>query len=289
MKKILLLFFLSFFVFFPTYAYADGNLVINEFLAHPSTGNKEWVEFFNPDAIDISHYWIDDDDSFTDDKGSASKRSLESLNTSNSSYPYIELSSFLNNDGDKVVLFDDSDTIVDQFHYDKDPGVDVPIGRFPDGTGSFQMLASATIGDANVGPLPTATPTQFLTPTPKNTSTPTKEPTPTRIPTLTKSPTPTKVTPIKVVENFAPISLAKSETIPTYSAGSPSGILGESSLSASLDKKDTPLRKKAKAVLVKSISNNSSGSLGIIAIGVAVIFIGCGILVFLKVKSRSKN
>lgn len=119
---------------------------INEFLAHPGSGSSEWVEFYNPDNLNLSSYWLDDDTSFTSDSGSSSKKSLSSINTG--IYPYIELSSMLNNSGDYIVLFSSDGTIIDQYQYTIDPGTDIIIGRSPDG-GSFVTLSTASKGSTN--------------------------------------------------------------------------------------------------------------------------------------------
>ena len=101
------------FLFCSRPAYAS-NVVINEFLAD---GSPEWVEFYNPnpDAEFIKSYWIDDDTDFDSDSGNSTKTPLSALNTASATFPYIELSTFLNDGGDNVVLFDNSGNILDQY------------------------------------------------------------------------------------------------------------------------------------------------------------------------------
>jgi hypothetical protein len=120
--------------------------LINEFMAHPGSGSSEWVEVYNPDNLDLSAFWIDDDTSFTSDSGSSSKKSLSSIGTG--IYPYIDLNSMLNNSGDYIVLFSGDGTIIDQYQYTTDPGTDVTIGRSPDG-GSFVTLSTSSKGATN--------------------------------------------------------------------------------------------------------------------------------------------
>ncbi|HSW48128.1 MAG TPA: lamin tail domain-containing protein, partial [Candidatus Saccharimonadales bacterium] len=156
--RIGLIFFFTLLFFPEIKAYAENKILINEFVAHPSTGNKEWVEFYNPDSADISTYWIDDDTDFANDSGNSAKKNLLTLIKTNPQHPYIELSSVLNNDGDHVVLFDSSGNILDQYEYTTDPGEDIAIGRAPDGSGQIQLLAEGTKGNNNSGPAPTATP-----------------------------------------------------------------------------------------------------------------------------------
>lgn len=177
---------------------AQSGIFINEFLAHPSTGNKEWVEFYNPNNVDISNYYLDDDTDFTSDSGSSSKKTLSALNVSDTIYPYLEFDSFLNNSGDYVVLFAPDGTIIDQYNYTKDPEIDVTIGRLPDGGDKYGTLAQTTKGAANgqpkEDPIPTPDPTPAQTvntpqPTLQTTSlTSSKTPSPTKL--ISKSPSP---------------------------------------------------------------------------------------------------
>jgi hypothetical protein len=193
---------------FVSLAKAVDTVTINEFLVHPSSGNPEWVELYNPNEIDLTTYWIDDDTNFVaaDGEGSA-KKQLTTLITTDPKHPYIELSSVLNNGGDHLVLFDQDGNIVDQYEYAEDPGENITLGRLPDGTGAIAALANITKGQTNssgatetptvtpeVTDTPTATPTE-TTPTATPTSTPTETPTvtPTTEPTVTA--TPTEVTP----------------------------------------------------------------------------------------------
>lgn len=154
--------------------FADS-LLINEFMAHPTTGNDEWVEFYNPSSIDLTTYWLDDDTSFTDDTGSSTKKPLSTINTTNSTYPYLEFGSFLNNSGDYVVLFSSDGTIVDQYQYTSDPGTDASTGRSPDGE-IWTILSSASKGNTNGSPPPTPSPTPAATTAPASSSTPTPTP-----------------------------------------------------------------------------------------------------------------
>ena len=153
-------------------------VVINEFVVDP---NPEWVEFYNPD-LDIEtlkSYWLDDDIDFNSDSGSSSKKSLSGLVSLDLIYPYLEFSSFLNNAGDYVVLFDASGNLINQYQYTENPGAVVSLGRSPDGTGCFTVLTTNTKGSANSQPLPSPTPTPTVAPT----ASPTPMPTPTSTPT----------------------------------------------------------------------------------------------------------
>jgi hypothetical protein len=271
--------------FFPSIAHAENKVVINEFLAHPETGSKEWVEFYNPDKIDLSSFYFDDDNSFTDDTGNSDKKSLNSLIASNSAYPYIELNSFLNNGGDHVVLFDSTGSIIDQYEYAHDPGIDISIGRSPDATGEFQILASATQGQPNSVPQPTPTDVPTSTPTPSNTPippTPTKTPTPTltqktQTPTKTPTPKPT-ITPSPTPK---PGSVSPKITVRL----GPTSVLGQSTNSATI--KPTSPKPKPK-ILVQSASDTKFPFL-IVSITGSILFIACAILIFLKIRKSKES
>lgn len=164
-----------------------SNIKINEFVAHPSSGNKEWVEFYNPDKVDLTKYWLDDDMDFSSDTGSSAKKSLTALQQVDSVYPYLEFDSFLNNGGDYVVLFTDSGNIIDQFQYTSDPGADISIGRSPDGNDDFVILAQQSKGTSNGHPAPSPSPSPSPSPTPQNSPSPTPSANQTLIPTPSPS------------------------------------------------------------------------------------------------------
>lgn len=229
----------------------NAQIVINEYVPD---GGPEWIEFYNAsDSADyIKNYYIDDDTDFVSDSGSSPKKLLTNLNTYNPKFPYIETSSFLNNSGDWVVLFDPSGTIIDQNQFTSNPGKDISIGRFPDATGPFLLLAYSTKADANSAP-PTPIPTSVPTPAPNSTPVPTPVPTPekTPSPTSTKTPTP-KPTPT-----------------PTPTVSATPGVLSESdseeSSSSTLAVTPTP---GPIDPVIKDKSNNKI---------MAIIFIGLGL------------
>lgn len=209
-KYLILFIIIAIFLRLAPAAFADSTVAINEFVPDAS---PEWVEFYNASASAeyLKNYYIDDDTSFTDDGGSSAKKLLTNMNTSSSVFPYIELSSMLNNSGDNVVLFDSLGNIIDQYTYSANPGKDISIGRNPDKTGTFFTLASATKGAANSSPQPSATPT----PAPSSTPTPTPKPTSTLTPSNTPTPTtaPTSVLP-SATANPSPQVLAQTDENP---------------------------------------------------------------------------
>jgi len=275
--------------FFPKKAFA-AEPKINEFLLAPSTGNDEWVEFYNPDNLDISSYWIDDDTDFNSDSGNSSKKPLSSIDNTNLAYPVIVLTSAIfnntcNNECDFVVLFSSSGIVIDQYQYTENPGTDVPIGRFPDGSGSFQSLSSTTKGAQNSEP-PTATPVPTTTPTsiPTPTKTPTPAKTPTPVPTAVQTKTPTANPTSTSTPTFAPISSTleqDSSSVLSRKQATDSvafAVLGESTVEPS----------KGEDVLVKSLSSKkkNSGSPIFLIIGGILFFASCGILAYQVYKKK---
>ncbi len=273
MKKTVILFSLIVLLSYPIPTQAAGKVLINEFVAHPSSGNKEWVEFYNPDHVDLSTYWIDDDDSFQSDTGTGTKKSLANLNNDNPDYPYIETSSFFNNNGDKLVLFDAQGHIIDEYEYLKDPGIDVSIGRSPNGSGDFFTLAASTKGSANSDPLPTNTPT------PVPTSPPTSTPQPTRNPTPTNVPTPTKIT-IKKDSVISQITtqdkLLNQEISQTATISSASSTPTKSQTAKDSPK---PSKENNPQLLIKGMQIKPNLALVTILLGISLLCISCGILI----------
>lgn len=298
---ILFLFSLVYFCFhFPVFA---SNVKINEILVRPSSGNKEWVEFYNPDKIDLSTYYIDDDTNFNSDAGSSPKKDLKEIQADDTQYPYLELtSSMFNNGGDYAVLFDNTGNIVDQYSYTKDPGTDVSIGRVPDGVGDFAILASATKGSANSQPQPSPT----LSPTKEPTPTHTPSPTPikseqAKAPTATPTSKPTSATklPISTSISSQKTTLSSNEAttfIADLVTGTPSIDLSpsiaatESSEAAVLAESisNTPVPTKKPRTLVQSAQAFNYFPLLFSGVG-GICLIVCGILMFIKIRSKNQE
>lgn len=281
MWRILCSIFLFLFLLFPQKVFAEDKLVINEFLVHPSSGNDEWIEIYNPTNIDLTSYWVDDDTSFTEDVGNSNKKQLTTI--VNSLYSVFTLSSSIfNNSADHVVLFDADGNIIDQYEYTDDPGVDLSVGRSPDGANGFQILASSTKGSVNSEVLPTPT------------LTPTEAPTPTRTPTPTKTPTPTPLRPTSsstsrdssgqakvptIVKAIAKNILADVEEKISSLGAIPTSILGASTSSIPTPKKDSK-------VLVNSASEKKNYFVSTAIILGAILIISCGVIIYRKRMNR---
>lgn len=272
----------------PLNSFADGQITINEFLPHPSSGNKEWVELYVPDGTSLIGYWIDDDTDFNNDAGSSAKKQITSvMQGSDTQHVVFELSSSMfNNDGDTVALFAPDGTLVDQYTYIKDPGVDISIGRTPDGNGDFQVLASATEGSPNSSPKPTDTPT------PAPTDKPTKEPKPTDTPKPVKIQTAT-ATVTQAKSSTANQSILADSTInanvkntfsPPIKTGS-SGAHPTSILQTYKQVKRAVTKYPPKSVLVKGVSSSLPQLIAVIIGG--LLFVACGILLYWKKRKNT--
>lgn len=270
----------------PLNSFADGQPVINEFLPHPNDGNKEWVELYVPDGSSVNGYWIDDDTDFTSDTGNSAKKQITSfIQGSDSQHVVFELSSSMfNNDGDTVALFSPDGTLIDHYSYSKDPGVDISIGRTPDMTGDFQVLASSTKGSPNSPPQPTPTPT------PEPTDKPTKEPKPTETPKPVKSQSVTITSqPVKsLAANQGVLSASTTDFDSENSSLSPTQIASDDARPTSILRENITISPKKdkvnsqKRILIKGISDSLPQMVAIIVGG--LLFVSCGILIFLKKK-----
>lgn len=121
--------------------WAQSDIVINEVLVHPSSGD-DWIELYNPgsESIVVTGWQIKD--------AKSSVFTLEGT-IDPGSYHIADVSNRLNNTGDIVSLINSDGLVVDTYTYDKDPGVDQSYGRFPNGTGNFSHLQSATKATEN--------------------------------------------------------------------------------------------------------------------------------------------
>ena len=130
------------FFFLPQRAWAVA-VFINEFLPDPSSGN-EWVEFYNPDGIDLSIWTLEEITS----SGNTTSHSLGSIEN-NSPYDIFSFSSQqkLNNDRDKLTLRDSDGQKVDEYEYASSQK-GVSYARIPDG-GNWSTLAEPTKGTSN--------------------------------------------------------------------------------------------------------------------------------------------
>ncbi len=187
-----LLAFISSFVF---NSEVSAQVVINEFVPDAS---QEWVEFYNSGGspVDLSDYYFDDDNTLivdgqiqigTPDPGSDPIKLLGILPAISTCF--LNLTTYLNNDGDTPSLFLSNGTLVDSYSYTSSQP-DKSFARVPDG-GSWladQIPTKSATSCSSLAPTPSPTATATVTATATATAAPTATPTPT--PTPTKTPTP---------------------------------------------------------------------------------------------------
>lgn len=129
-------------------SYSIEDVVINEILPAPSSGNPEWVELYNPtpQTIDISGAWIDDIAS----GGGAPKQIPASTTIAAGGYYILETSNYFNNPGDDVrFLMPDGVTVIDSYSYTSSSS-NRSWYRTPDGGAwSLTMTTSPSKGASN--------------------------------------------------------------------------------------------------------------------------------------------
>ena len=126
-----------------------SDIVINEVMPKPSSGNQEWVELYNPTstAIDISGAWIDD----IANGGGAPKQIPANTTIAAGGYYTMDTGSrFFNNGGDDArFLESDGTTVVDSYTYGSS-STNQSWYRTPDGGAwSASQTSSTTKGASN--------------------------------------------------------------------------------------------------------------------------------------------
>lgn len=94
-----------------TQSYEPGSIVINELVSDPTDGETEFVELYNTTdkSISLSTWWIED--------GSEAKTSITGSIASHGFKVIEQPKGNLNNTGDRVTLFDPSETQIDRVTY----------------------------------------------------------------------------------------------------------------------------------------------------------------------------
>ncbi len=121
-----------------------GNIVINEFMANPSSGD-DWIELYNNNSelIEIGDWTLEDTTSVM--------HTIPAGTTLDVGMFYIiNVSNRLDNAGDTISLYNSSADLIDSYTYAADPGLDVSVGRYPNGIDSWYSL---TVG--RLTPMPT--------------------------------------------------------------------------------------------------------------------------------------
>lgn len=273
-NKFVLIFALTFLIFFTFVDTANAQVVINEFSS--ASSSDDWVELYNnsDSPIDLSAYLLID---------VAENTKGFSCTLNSHGFVVADWSNRLNAGGDTVRLKNNG-SIVDCVVYgdganqkcDGKDTIDLPSissnefgARLPDGSGAWSKTTVNTKDSPNSGSskdnsaicvVPTPTPTDAPTTVPTNTPVPTA--TPVSTPTKTPTPKPTIKATIK----------------PTNSPSPSPEVLGEQ-ISASSTPTSSPIPSSGSGVSV----------LPFIMIGLGVVSIGGAMYPFLKSQLKAYN
>lgn len=160
-KQVFIIIFLFILFVYPTEIYAA--IVINEIMPHPENG-PDWIELYNSEKNneDLSGWTISDSSSVLITFPDGTKFSTTSA------FLKIDKSNRLNNNGDTVILADKSGQKVDEKMYTADPGINLTLGRYPDGSPNWGVLDFATPQSDNTHfRIIQASPTPYISPTHK--------------------------------------------------------------------------------------------------------------------------
>ncbi len=174
-----------------------SNILLNEIMANPVSGEKEWVEIYNSSSenIDLNGWNLQERTS----SGTFNTYALPNVILQTKAMCFYEFSTAkLNNDSDTVNLLDSIKTLQDSYSYTS-TSQGKSFARIPDGgnwnTGVIPTKASicSSLIASPPSPTPSPTPTPTPAPTPKPTAkpSPTATPIPTHSPISTPNPTPT--------------------------------------------------------------------------------------------------
>lgn len=176
-------------------------LVINEFLPAPATGEDEWIELYNKEdvAVSLKGWQLDD----VADGGSSPHTIDTDIIIPAHGWVLFSQSDTgvnLNNGGDTVRLICPDGKVQDTFSYTTSTS-EYSWQRYPDGASDWGETDTTTPDASNQqGSIPTPT-TETGSPTKTPSKTPTSETTATKTPTKTKTPVGTKTPTPKATTN----------------------------------------------------------------------------------------
>ncbi len=222
---------------------ASAAVVINEIMPHPSN-DDDWVELYNTsdEEFDISGWQLSDSSGIY-------LTIPEKTIMASSSASFIIFSKYrrLNNSGDEIKLADRAGNVIDRKSYNNDPGVDISLGRYPDGADNWGILSLASPNKSNLAMVPIDSPTLAFTPTIYSTNKPTVK--------STVKPT-VKPTSILIVTSSTKEKDTKIETVFPTEVANISKII---TITPKLTITDVPISDYATDVLGESLSNMVDG------------------------------
>lgn len=185
MAKLIALFLALLSFLLKTTSVSADSIVINEIMANPNSGEKEWVELYNSTSSSINlSGWVIEERTGSELSGKKQHPLPTTTIESNNfySYEFSTASASLNNSGDIVTLIDNNGNVLDTYQYNS-ATKGKTFGRQPDG-GSWKTNLTSTRNSSNGELIPSPSPTDIPspslsptpTPTPNSTSTPTPKP-----------------------------------------------------------------------------------------------------------------
>lgn len=129
-------------------AASHDKIVINELVPNPSAGKNEWIELFNEEVTPVNlDGWYIKDNTLAKVCNFGDTDIIPA-----GGYWKCELTNQLNNSGDVIQLFDNSGSgiAIDSQAYDKNPGIDLSIGRASDGAPNWIVFDKPSEGSQNL-------------------------------------------------------------------------------------------------------------------------------------------
>lgn len=269
-------------------ARATEPVIVNEFLPNPTTG-EDWVEIYNPtgETAALANWQLRDETA-----SSIYQFPLDAALLANE-FLAVDVGNRLNKDRDTISLYADTGELVDSYAYRTNPGENVTIGRFPDGS-NWTSLQNPTKGMSNSAGLPLPTPTAIPTPTIAPTPTP-KPPTPTPTskptasPMLTPTPKPPTATPAPTIPTTITVS-SVTGTAARQSNDTVDRNIEEPEVSLEIVKVASPSTERKEAPVVLGTKNTASRFPKILTILGGFLTVGFGLpLIIHEVRLRGSK
>lgn len=165
-------------------------------MANPPSGEKEWIELYNPSSTTSVSGWIIEERTGSDLLG-IKQHLLPDFTIQNNGFWIFDFATAsLNNSGDIITLKNNLGETVDTYQYNYNEAISgKTFGRQPDGANWIVDLnpSKRNSNGNQSSATPTPTPTPSPAPSPTHTPIPTKTSTPTPTPKKTTSPTNTPI------------------------------------------------------------------------------------------------
>lgn len=279
----------SIFILLPIYFLfartVNAQIVINEIGV---LGSPDWIELYAYEDIDISGWYIDDDNTstnvYTFPQGTTLGPSSTKFRTEN-------VSDRFNNSGDIIRLYKSDGTLLEEISYGNKGGVCLPtssggsIAKTTDGGNYPERFSLSTYNASNTGGVldPCPSPTNTPTPTPIPTSAPTNTPTPTPTPTSVPTSTPTSTPKPTAIPTKKPTPTPKDYTKENELLKAQTDV---SQFRYEDDKSDTQVLGTATD---NDVQDESISPYAYVLFGLGILFIGVSAFLFIRNKRHEKE